>query len=84
MEREEVNVKEMQSQLLGIKILDRSVPKECCEKCICFRKIAKTEYGNCHFDPPVMYFDELSMARLSAWPEVHMRNWCKKFENIEE
>jgi hypothetical protein len=74
-------VDEMRVRLLAIPPIER-VPLACCEKCICFRQVAKTEYGNCHFDPPAMYYDELTCTRISAWPEVHIHQWCKKFEGI--
>lgn len=72
---------QLQKTMLAIPVIERT-PIACCEKCVCFRQVAKTEYGNCHFDPPVMYYDELTCTRVSAWPEVHQRQWCKKFEEI--
>lgn len=55
-----------------------------CSNCEYFRQIGKTEYGGCHFDPPMMYYDELSYTRRSAWPEVHKNESCGKFEGIKK
>ena len=74
-------VDEMREKLLSIPIVERK-PIACCETCACYRQVAKTDYGNCHFDPPVMYYDNLTYTRLSTWPEVHKYNWCKKFESV--
>lgn len=79
----EVDLQEVQKTLLAMPVMEKN-PIACCNKCVCFRRMMKTEYGNCHFDPPVIYYDELTCTRISAWPEVHMNNWCKKFEAIKE
>lgn len=80
---EDEYVLKMRRTLLAIPVIEKK-PLACCENCVCFRQVAKTEYGNCHFDPPVTYYDELTWTRVSAWPEVHQHNWCRKFEGVEK
>lgn len=60
--------------------LDREEYKLQCKNCIAYRRVKDKEYGECHFNPPVMYFDELASMRRTGFPEIHGSNWCLKFQ----